>query len=104
LIFNKLYRDCLFYTAPLHFGLASQLGLMGPETKGVRMHINGAYWRYMLYIDRPGEDSVKDWLDHLNKQCPNKPTLRVGHLFKAQGVSPDQGPWFVTFLYIYSYL
>lgn len=73
--------------------MAKQLGLYGHKTEGVRFHINGRYWRYMMYIDRPGDDAVEDWLADLNDDCPTKPTFSVGHLFKAQGYNGDEGPY-----------
>jgi hypothetical protein len=92
-ILNKMRGYCVFYTAPLHFGLADKMGLWGAGTRMVRLHVNGGYFRYMLEIERPGEDSMADWLKRVNQRCPTKPTLSVGHLFKAQGCACDEGPY-----------
>jgi hypothetical protein len=93
LILNKMRNYCTFFTAPLHFGLAERAGLWGHATRMVQLHVNGGYFRYMLEIDRPGEDSMADWLERVNRRCPNKPTLGVAHLFKAQGCACDEGPY-----------
>lgn len=93
LILNKMRSYCTYYTAPLHFGLAERAGLWGHATRMVQLHVNGGYFRYMLEIERPGEDALAAWLERVNRRCVYKPTLGVGHLFKAQGCACDEGPY-----------
>ncbi len=92
-IMNKLRQSCPGHNSVIGFRLFTLADIPSPETTFVRFHINGGYYRYMLEYERPGEDMIRRYNRDQSAKYPDKPSERVGHLFKSIGCSCDEGPF-----------
>ncbi len=90
---NKLTQGCPGLTAGVGFELFRQAGLPASTTRYIRLHINGGYYRYMMEIERPGEEMMAAWheADSLAQGLPD--VEPVGHLYKSVGLTGDEGPF-----------
>lgn len=91
LALNKLTQGCPGLSAAVGFELFRRLSIPAPTTRFVRFHINGGYFRYMLELERPGEEMMAAYheataIDPMNVEP-------VGHLFKSVGLNGDGGPF-----------
>ena len=86
---NKLTQSCPGTSTVVGFQLFKAVGLPVPETRYVRLFINGTYYHYMLELESPGEDMLERWLDEgTTTEEPGVP-----HLFKSGGCYCDEGPY-----------
>jgi len=86
---NKLTQSCPGTTSVVGFQLFEAVGLPVPETRYVRLFVNGAYYHYMLELESPGEDMLERWLE--DTEDTTEPG--VPHLFKSGGCNCDEGPY-----------
>jgi len=84
---NKLTQGCPGLTASVGFELFRQAGLPASTTRYAQLHINGGYYRYMMEIERPGEEMMQAWHDDLGDG------ETYGHLYKSIGLTGDAGPF-----------
>jgi len=86
---NKLTQSCPGTTTVVGFQLFEAVGLPVPETRYVRLFVNGSYYHYMLEVESPGDDMLERWLnDSATTEEPGVP-----HLFKSGGCYFDEGPY-----------
>jgi spore coat protein CotH len=82
LILNKMSQSCPGLNAALGERVFLAAGLPAAHARYARVHVNGAYYHYMLDLERPGEEM----LDRLDPDG-------AGHLYKATGLNGDEGPY-----------
>ena len=93
-ILNKLTQGCPGYTAAVGFKLFALAGIPAPETRFVRFHVNGGYYRYMIEYEHPGEEFVRRYQAERRAKFPALPAEPyVGHLFKSVGLEHEDGPF-----------
>ncbi len=86
---NKLTQSCPGSSTVVGFQLFEAVGLPVPDTRYVRLFVNGAYYHYMLEVESPGEEMLERWVaDHAATDEPDVP-----HLFKSGGCNCDEGPY-----------
>ena len=86
---NKLTQSCPGTTTVVGFQLFAAAGLPTPETRYVRLFVNGAYYHHMLEVESPGEEMLERWL--ADTGATDEPG--VPHLFKSGGCNCDEGPY-----------
>ena len=88
---NKLTQGCPGLSAAVGFELFRRAGIPSPQTEFVRFHINGGYYRYMLEIERPGDEMMAAYHE---ATAPDPDSVEpVGHLYKSVGLNADAGPY-----------
>jgi spore coat protein CotH len=88
---NKMTQGCPGLAAAVGFELFRRMGLPASHTQFARLHINGGYHRYMLEIERPGEEMMAAYHQQMAVDPMN--VEPVGHLFKSIGLNGDAGPF-----------
>ncbi|WP_428267828.1 CotH kinase family protein [Haliangium sp.] len=89
---NKLRQSCPGLTAGVGMRLFANAGVPAAQTRYARLHINGYYYRYMLEIERPGEDLLERYYTERGLSR-SQAQDEIGNLFKATGVHFDEGPY-----------
>jgi len=93
IVLHKMYQGCPMYETPLLMQLMEKAGVMGSPTSFARLHINGAFFRYMMVVWPASSDWVDRWIKIQNRNCLHQSTETTGHLFKATGLFGDEGPF-----------
>jgi hypothetical protein len=88
---NKMTQGCPGLAAAVGFELFRRMSLPASHTQFARLHINGGYHRYMLEIERPGEEMMAAY--HAQMAVDPQNVEPVGHLFKSIGLNGDSGPF-----------
>ncbi|PRP93512.1 CotH kinase family protein [Enhygromyxa salina] len=91
LALNKLTQGCPGLSSAVGFELFRRMSLPASVTSFARLHINGGYFRYMLEIERPGEEMMEAYHEAMAADPLN--VEPVGHLFKSVGLNADAGPF-----------
>lgn len=91
LTLNKMTQGCPGLAAAVGFELFRRMSLPASTTQFGRLHINGGYYRYMLEIERPGEEMMTAYHEQIAVD-PND-VEPAGHLFKSSGLNGDAGPF-----------
>jgi spore coat protein CotH len=84
LTLNKLYQACPGVDSVLESRLLWAAGVPTTKHSFVRVHINGAYYHYMMDTEKVDERTVKTF---------EGAGMPVGDLFKSDGAAGDEGPW-----------
>ena len=93
LTLNKLTQGCPGYNAGVGYPLFAAMGLPASNTQFIRLHVNGGYYRYMIQLERPGEEMMRRYHREQAESDPTLPREQPGHLFKSVGCNCDEGPY-----------
>ncbi len=92
-LLNKLTQSCPGYTYAVGMRLFREAGVPAHNCRFVRLHVNGGYYRYMLHLERGGEDMMENWVRRWNLERPGGPPDSLGFLFKSAGCNCNEGPY-----------
>jgi hypothetical protein len=92
LTLNKLTQGCPGINAMVGYQLFGMADVPYSETRYARFYVNGGYYRYMIELERPGEESIVRYHEEQSLKL-GIPREEAGHLYKSAGFTGDEGPW-----------
>lgn len=81
IVLNKMRQSCPGPLNVLESKLLWAAGVPAQKFSFARLHVNGAYYQYMMQVENPNEDSMAKWEDRRGL---------VGDLFKSNGNAEAQ--------------